>query len=43
MAMLCYVAAFVADWIFLRKDLSVAKTIERTTTTPEEGVAVVTR
>jgi SAM-dependent methyltransferase len=35
MAMGCYVLAFVADWMFMRKDVSGAKTISGATTTAE--------
>jgi len=42
LAMACYVAAFVADWTFLRKDLSAAKTVKGATITSEEGAAVAT-
>jgi hypothetical protein len=41
-AMLCYVLAFVADWMFMRKALSGAKNIEGITTSTEQAVTAAT-
>jgi hypothetical protein len=42
MAMGCYVLAFLSDWMFIRKDISAAKSADETATGASEGVSVAT-